>query len=66
MLISIHGISDFEVSPVREEFIAFINSIKKGTPSVNSPLEALKDVALVEAVLESGKTGQSVSPKEFN
>ncbi len=47
---------------VEKELLAFADSIRTGAPHRNSPVEALRDLAVVEALLASGDTGQPVSP----
>ncbi len=42
---------------VREELAAFVAAVRDGTPHRNSPQEALQDLAVVEAMLESAQTG---------
>ena len=45
------------VISVREELAAFVAAVRDGTPHRNSPQEALQDLAVVEAMLESAQTG---------
>ena len=42
---------------VREELAAFIAAVRDGSPHRNSPQEALQDLAVVEAMLASARTG---------
>ena len=42
---------------VREELAAFVAAVRDGSPHRNSPQEALQDLAVVEAMLESAQTG---------
>ena len=42
---------------VREELAAFIAAVRDGTPHRNSPQEALQDLAVVEAMLASARSG---------
>ena len=42
---------------VREELAAFIAAVRDGSPHRNSPQEAVQDLAVVEAMLESAQTG---------
>lgn len=50
---------------VREEFRALAESIHAGKPHKNTPEQALQDVAVVEAMLESARTGQRVLVEQF-
>jgi predicted dehydrogenase len=47
---------------VEQELLAFAESIRTGTPHRNSPEEALRDLAAVEALLTSAAIGQAVTP----
>lgn len=42
---------------VRNELAAFAAALNGGAPHINTPQEALKDLAIIEAILESGETG---------
>lgn len=42
---------------VREELAAFVAAVRDGSPHRNSPQEALQDLAVVEAMLESARRG---------
>jgi len=59
--ISVGGASRLE-RPGREgverEFAAFAAAIQEGAPHVNSPQQALQDVAVIEALLRAAQTGQ--------
>ncbi len=46
---------------VEAEFAAFAAAVREGKPHVNSALEALRDVAVVEAMLKSGQEGRRVA-----
>ena len=46
---------------VARELAAFAAAIRAGAPHRNTPEEALRDVAVVEAMLESARTGQAVA-----
>lgn len=43
---------------VREELAAFIAAVRDGAPHRNSPQEALQDLAVVEAMLASARSGR--------
>jgi len=45
---------------VYNELAAFAASVRDGQPNNNPPLEALRDVAVIEAMLQSGVTNQRV------
>ncbi len=45
---------------VDAELTAFADAIRTGAPHLNSPLEALRDVAVLEAMFNSAETGQRV------
>ena len=47
---------------VEQELLAFADSIRTNAPHRNSPVEALRDLAVVEALLTSAATGQPISP----
>lgn len=48
-------------SGVRDELAAFLRTLVDGTPNRNAPEEALRDIAVVEAMLESARTGSTVT-----
>lgn len=48
---------------VQRELAAFGESVRNGVAHLNSPEEALKDVALIEAMLDSGAQGKTLKPK---
>jgi predicted dehydrogenase len=48
---------------VEQELLAFAESIRSGAPHRNSPDEALADLAVIEAMLQSAATGQPVTPE---
>lgn len=50
---------------VQAELAAFADAVLDGKPHVNSPLEALRDVAVLEAIFTSAKTGQRVTVDNF-
>lgn len=47
---------------VRDELAAFADAIRHQTPHRNSPREALRDVAVIEAMLLAADAGVSVAP----
>ncbi len=47
---------------VELELLAFADTIRTHAPHRNSPDEALRDLAVIEALLTSAATGQPVSP----
>jgi predicted dehydrogenase len=49
---------------VEKEQLAFADSIRTGAPHRNSPAEALRDLAVVEALLTAAATGQPMSPAQ--
>ncbi|MBX3015039.1 MAG: Gfo/Idh/MocA family oxidoreductase [Caldilineaceae bacterium] len=49
---------------VHNELVAFANSIITGEPHLNTPAEALLDVAVIEAMLESAQQKTQVSIKQ--
>ncbi|MBX3083506.1 MAG: Gfo/Idh/MocA family oxidoreductase [Anaerolineae bacterium] len=51
----------FQVNGVQEELAAFARAIG-GEPSRSTPPHALQDVAVIQAILESARTGQAVQP----
>lgn len=50
---------------IRQQFAAFAESIVTGAPHLNSPAETLKDVALIEAMLDAAESGQRVKPQQI-
>jgi predicted dehydrogenase len=49
------------IGTMQAELAAFADAIRSGTPSpAGSPLEALRDVAVIEAILRSGEIGSRV------
>lgn len=48
-------------SSVGEELAAFLHTLTNGTPNRNAPEEALRDLAVVEAMLESARIGSTVA-----
>ena len=46
---------------VDRELVAFVRSIRKNESNLNSPEEGLKDLAVIEAILQSAETGQRVT-----
>ena len=53
----------FEVNAVQAELADFAHLIEHGGPLKSPPVEALQDVAIIEAMLNSGRTGQIVKPE---
>ncbi len=51
---------------VNDELAAFADAIRSGQPQVNTALEALKDVAVVEAMLKSGESGCRVEVESLD
>ncbi|HXF62774.1 MAG TPA: Gfo/Idh/MocA family oxidoreductase, partial [Caldilineaceae bacterium] len=47
---------------VEKELLAFARAIRHGEPHLNSPAEALQDLAVMEAILASAAGGQPVTP----
>lgn len=50
---------------VEGELAAFATAIREGKPHLNTALEALKDVAVIEAMLKSAQTGEKVTVETF-
>ena len=48
---------------VRSELAAFAAALRQGEPQRNPPIEALRDLALYEAMLRSAETGQRQTPE---
>lgn len=48
----------------RDEFAAFAATIRRGVPHLNSPEEGLRDLAVVEAMLQSAELGRPVRPEQ--
>ena len=46
---------------VERELAAFVRSIRTEESNLNSPEEGLKDLAVIEAILQSAESGQRVS-----
>ena len=47
---------------VEQELLAFADAIRHGTPHRNTPAEALRDLAVIEALLTAASTGQPAVP----
>jgi predicted dehydrogenase len=45
---------------VQEELAVFIAAMRKGVPHRNTPEEALRDVAIISALLRSAESGRAV------
>ncbi len=45
---------------VYNELVAFAASVREGVASVSTPIEALRDVTVIEALLQSGASGQRI------
>ena len=50
---------------VRNELEAFAAAVRDGQPHNSPPLEALRDVAVIEALLKSAATGERVHVETF-
>ncbi|RMG86574.1 MAG: gfo/Idh/MocA family oxidoreductase [Chloroflexi bacterium] len=57
----IHRLPLDERQGVELEFEAFADTLRNGVPHRNSPVQALQDVAVIEAMLKSAATGQRVA-----
>ncbi len=53
------------ISPVDGYLEAFADAVRNGTAHRNSALEALRDVAVIEAMLKSAETGTRVTVDTF-
>jgi predicted dehydrogenase len=51
---------------VARELIAFAAAIRQGAPHHNTPASALQDVAVIEAMLESARSGRRVVPARID
>ena len=51
---------------VQHELVAFADAIQHGTPHLNTPQEALRDVAVIEAALQSAQTNCAVIPERVS
>jgi predicted dehydrogenase len=54
-----------DVPAIEAELAAFAAAIRHGAAYGNSPQEALQDVAVVEAMLQSARIGQRVAPERI-
>ena len=50
---------------VTEELAAFAAAVRDGEPHRNSPLEALRDLAVVEAMLQAAASGSRIKIDDF-
>lgn len=50
---------------VNAELTAFADAVRDGTPHVNAPLEALRDVAVIEALINAAQAGERVEVEQF-
>jgi predicted dehydrogenase len=48
-------------SNIQREFAAFADAIRQGLPHRNPPVEALRDLAVMEALLTAARTGERVA-----
>jgi predicted dehydrogenase len=55
----------FASNGVQAELADFASAIRSGITPASPPLEALRDVALIEAMLESARTGAIVHPQRL-
>jgi predicted dehydrogenase len=55
----------FNVDAIKAELADFAHVIAQGGPLKSSPEQALQDVAIIEAMLNSGRTGQVVKPERI-
>jgi len=53
----------FERDGIKAELAAFAEAIRQGKPHRNSAVEALQDVAIIEAMLLAAQTGRAVEPQ---
>lgn len=51
------------VLTVNAELEAFAAAVRRGEPHRGMPIEGLRDVAVVEAILRAAETGQSIAPE---
>lgn len=58
-------IHSFERDGVFGELRAFADAIRHGTAHMNAPIEGLRDVALIEALLNAAETGTPVTPERL-
>jgi predicted dehydrogenase len=49
---------------VENELIAFAQSVRSGVPHANSPEEALRDLTVVEALLQAAEQGRVVTVEQ--
>ncbi|MCZ2096626.1 MAG: Gfo/Idh/MocA family oxidoreductase [Anaerolineae bacterium] len=54
-----------ECTTATAELAAFADAIHDGTPHANTPLEALRDVAVLEAMFAAAQTGQRTPVEQF-
>jgi predicted dehydrogenase len=50
---------------VEKELVAFAESIRAGKPHLNTPEQALQDLAVMEAILHAAESGGKVAPQRF-
>ncbi len=50
---------------VEKELVAFANAIRQNSPHLNSPEAALRDLAVLEALLQSAESGRTTSVPVF-
>ena len=56
----------FSEHAIYQEFAAFAAAIQDGKPHRNTAREALRDVALLEAMFRSAETGETVEPERID
>jgi predicted dehydrogenase len=54
------------VDSVKEELAVFADAVREGKPHRSAPLDALRDVAIVEAILNAGASGQRVTVEDVS
>ncbi len=54
-----------ERTGVELELAAFAAAIRDGAAHINSPQQALQDVAVIEAILESAQSGQRINVEQI-
>lgn len=60
-----HTIDCVKFDGVDQELIAFAQTIRQGVPHKNTPYECLRDLALLEAMLQAAATGETIAPEKI-
>lgn len=55
----------FNDDSLKQEFAAFARAVRAGESHLNTPEQAVQDVAIIEAILRSGESGGRIEPERI-